>query len=280
MIEIYFVSNSISSFPHRISEPYPLGCNTPESQVECIRGAVNNHLYWIPLHSLYFACIFYIFVSMFVTFKYVRNIEEDAARYTYVGRDLYRSRRVMTQGILYCITMLLVGFSIFNSTIGMDKLDITLSMAVAALQGVFNTSIYLLRRMLRRRQKNSNKKKKRKINCTKVQPPIGIYYEEKKKTQTTGGHVKQEGEKREIATSDNNVEQNESGEILAHNPFHPEPHIEEGNGEDDNVLVIDNNESSNDTDNESDNDYFGSQCVCTKGLCTHAHTTEVITFSS
>ena len=45
------------------------------------------------------------------------------------------------------------------------------------------------------RQKYSNKKEETKINPVKLQTPIGVYYEEKNKSQIYAGHIKQEEEK-------------------------------------------------------------------------------------
>ena len=58
MIEIF-----LKPLLHRISYPYPEGCNEPESQLDCIRGD-NSNIYWFISNLITLSSIIYVSVSM------------------------------------------------------------------------------------------------------------------------------------------------------------------------------------------------------------------------
>ena len=96
---------------------------------------------------------------MFVVYRHVRDVERKALKYSFLARlrgknnkkNMKRSRRVMIQGILYSVTMLLLYIFVFIHVIVamITKKDIILVLVlivftITPLQGVFNVTIYLI----------------------------------------------------------------------------------------------------------------------------------------
>ena len=138
--------------------PFPWGCDEPESEVECIRGIYNNDFYWLAAQSLLTLAIIYVIVSMFVVYRYVRDTEQKASQFNFLARfqgqnskkTMKRSRRVMIQGVLYSVAMLLLYIFIFFYAIVFmiikrDPFKLQLiATTISPLQGVFNVLIYII----------------------------------------------------------------------------------------------------------------------------------------
>eukprot|EP00551_Chaetoceros_affinis_P012661 CAMPEP_0203663660 /NCGR_PEP_ID=MMETSP0090-20130426/1220_1 /ASSEMBLY_ACC=CAM_ASM_001088 /TAXON_ID=426623 /ORGANISM="Chaetoceros affinis, Strain CCMP159" /LENGTH=411 /DNA_ID=CAMNT_0050526651 /DNA_START=137 /DNA_END=1369 /DNA_ORIENTATION=+ len=164
------------------TQAYPIECKYPGSNVECIRGGNNQQLYFGILYffNILFA-ILYVSISMFHVYKTVITIERNSEKYSFVftltrlrrrqhdgGEESWvqehnnkkrrknlrkRSRRVMVQGLLYSVAMILI--SIFplvaflqflirsNETGGIPQIEICIAI-FSPLQGFFNTFIYLM----------------------------------------------------------------------------------------------------------------------------------------
>jgi hypothetical protein len=165
----------------------------------------------------------YVSVSMFVVYRYVRDTERKARRFSFVARfqaqderkTMKRSRRVMIQGILYCAAMVLLYiFSFIHAVIAMiTKKSIPMlnliSGTLTPLQGVFNVCIYLIpvfrKKLKMYRQRKGNEKEQSKQEQTKVDGsvmqsrlPIEASSNDKKKTRFDVV-VKEKEEKREIS---------------------------------------------------------------------------------
>jgi hypothetical protein len=140
--------------------------------VECIRGgnrAVARIFY--NSYSLSIGLVIcYIFVTMYIVYKNIHNIEEQAQRYSFaryysqkINTD--RSRRVMVQGVLYSSVLILT--NVFTAAAAcfvsyMAVLPYALAILVhifMPLQGFFNAMIYsipVFQRMYRRRKERKN----------------------------------------------------------------------------------------------------------------------------
>lgn len=140
---------------------YPLGCDSAET---CVRGWDSAYFFW-PILVIILVPPGYVFVSMYMVYKVVRNLEIKIARYTGATRRLSserelreqerkntkKSRRVMTQSVLYSSAMFLVllfpFISIVLSQIGLPTpiWIYTLFAIFNPAQGIFNLAIHLSR---------------------------------------------------------------------------------------------------------------------------------------
>jgi len=148
---------------------YPYGCGS-NPEVECTRNGtkLNRILTWTA-YSWPSICILYISITMFRVYRTVRNVEVNAEKYSFVAsfrahkldkkKSRKRSRRVMTQGILYSAAMVLTwGFTFIFAMIVVftNKINLVMNMIALVfnpLQGAFNFLIYLMpvfRRMLKK----------------------------------------------------------------------------------------------------------------------------------
>jgi hypothetical protein len=242
-----------------IAEPYPQGCDDLGSEVECIRGNLNKELVAFPLLLVNLICIVFVSISMYVVYKAVREIEAKAHRYSFTARfntlegrrrSMKRSRRVMIQGIMYSVTMLLIflfGFiHIFYTKVTKSDDNIITGLVwvtISPLQGVFNLCIYLIpvfKKMSKKRSKRKNNKKV--LVKEKTTNNILLPFSKEKDTETNSGHVEEEG-KMEISAH--------------HQSFHPVPNTGEGNGEEDQDLphhgvTIEHNEYESDSSSSGD----------------------------
>ena len=206
----------------------------------------DSDIYWIISNSTSILATIYVAVTMFVVYTTVRDIERKAEKYCFLAKfrahsrkkTMKRSRRVMIQGLLYSVVMVMLYLplciNIIINMIGKDrKLVIWLpSITIIPLQGVLNLFIYLVpvfRKMLKTyRQRKGTEKEKAKINMIA------------EKTSPTG--ASSEDQKIE-STSDKGEEENNL-EISVQHTFHPEPSMEKGNREDhDHLVFIDDDDS-------------------------------------
>ena len=195
---------------------------------------------------------------MFVVYIHVRGIEQKALRFSFLARlqDLNRkkimkrSRRVMLQGILYCVAMVLLyifGF-IYSIILMIMKKDISMLLligfAITPLQGVFNVCIYLIpffrKKLKMYRQSEDNTKELTQINRSTryIKPPTESYYK-----RTRSSVIVEEKQEREIP-------------VVHQHTFNRESSTAEGNGGDN---VHDDHAAIDDDENESDssgNDYY------------------------
>jgi len=175
------ITNSIT-FP-----AYPVGCDNPESSTECQRGL--SPLQVLILSgtgaAIVFLCICYVLLIMTMVYRGVREIENRVAQYSIAryrpqqrnnnnnnnnNSNNRRSRRIMVQGILYSVILLVVhlppfitGFYDLSSggrpdTDTLYALYISLYTIVPA-QGFFNVLVYLIpsfQRTIARQRGNSN----------------------------------------------------------------------------------------------------------------------------
>ncbi len=171
---------SIHFLRDRPTMGYPLHCDEPEIEVECIRGGskMNNVLFivgaLIPL-----ICIIFVSITMFRVYRTVREAEVNAEKYNFLakfrGSDKKKSRkmsrRVMIQGIAYSAVMIILWLLIF--------IEITIYYVTNhhgnevshyvgiifvlfnPLQGAFNALIYLIpffRKLLKDRRRKIKEK--------------------------------------------------------------------------------------------------------------------------
>ena len=241
--------------------PYPYGCMEPESEVECIRDTYPNMFYWLALQSVILLSIIYVSVLMFVVYRYVRDTERMAAQYSFVARfraqnekkTMKRSRRVMIQGILYCVAMVLLYIFTYIQIVVLmitkkriPMLDLII-LTLSPLQGVFNVCIYLIpffRKKLKIcRQSEDSTKEQTKVNRSTryIKPSTEAYYK-----RTRSSVIAKVEQKREIP-------------VVQQHTFYPESNMVEGNGEGCNVhddhAAIDDDENENDSDSSGD-DYY------------------------
>ncbi len=147
----------INYFLHRYSVMnYPLGCNKPGSEVECIR--CRNMLPPTITNILFVICIIYVLIATFLLVKSVRQTEVNALRYSFTARvrgidkkkHFKRSRRIMIQGILYSIAMAIVWSPVLINVINLNitkKPNPVVAYFVCTLnplQGGFNFCIYMM----------------------------------------------------------------------------------------------------------------------------------------
>jgi hypothetical protein len=129
---------------------YPIECTDPDLSVECIRGGNPSvtWLFFVAFLSSTSLGIGYVFVTMYIVYRSISNIEIQAheysfARYTSQKSDRKRSRRVLLQGILYSSALFLVYIftvvAYFNSTSYVFRI---LQFTFWPLQGSFNALIY------------------------------------------------------------------------------------------------------------------------------------------
>jgi hypothetical protein len=245
-----------------ISLPYPRGCDQPESEVECIRGAFNNRIYYLAINLINLLCIIYVSASMFFVYTGVRNIEIRAEKYSFMARfqadkkkTRKRSRRVMLQGILYSAAMVLLW--IFTAIrilhvliLKRDNVVLAfISDTITPIQGLFNALIYMtpvFRKMLKtRRQRKENQHES--INTimptsTTLQCQTSFALKKSKKT----GGIDRGGKEGE----ENEYEQEDSWGSVK-NAFHPESIEDEENG--DHHVINEDHESDNDSTGD---DYY------------------------
>ena len=198
---------------------------------------------------------------MYVVYKAIRKIEASAHRYSFIARfntlegrrrSMKRSRRVMIQGIMYSVTMLLIflfGFiHIFYTKITKSDDNIITGLAwvtISPLQGVFNLCIYLIPVFKRMSKERSKRKNNEKVKVKKATNSILLPLSKEKNTEANSGDVEEEG-KMEISAQYQEV-------------FHPVPNMGEGNREEDqdlrhHVVTIEHNENESDS-SSSGEDY-------------------------
>jgi hypothetical protein len=201
---------------HRISFPYPEGCNEPDSQLDCIRGENDDVYRFIRIGMTLFSII-YISVSMAAVYISVRNAEKNFIQCSFSSRLrvqnekklMKRSRRVMIQGILYSSALILLYvFEIINLTVRLitnhdTQVLLRISSIMITLQGLFNMLIYLVpvfRKMLKTyRQGKDTEEESRRIsaNLTSTPQPTETFNKEKLNSGGISGKHEEE-EKREI----------------------------------------------------------------------------------
>jgi hypothetical protein len=156
------------------ADPYPFGCTNPELSIECIRGGNTDALFWwinICTGGFIFLAISYISVTMFMVYRSVSNIEIQALKYSITRfrsqtqkTDNERSRRVMLQGVLYSLALVLT--YIFVGVLIIKKDDALYVLYIFGfifwpLQGFFNALIYSIPVFQRMYKKWKAKRKER-----------------------------------------------------------------------------------------------------------------------
>jgi len=170
--------HTIISHFHRLAfVGYPFFCNRPGSEVQCIRGgkAIAKILTLSAL-SIPLLSIIYVSITMFRVFRKVRDVEVNARRYSFIalhrGYDKKKttkiSRRVMIQGILYSVAMILTWiFNVANiiiffassQTAENSRVIRYFAIIFNPLQGMFNFLIYLMpsaRKIMKERRRQSS----------------------------------------------------------------------------------------------------------------------------
>ncbi len=97
---------------------------------------------------MYSSYIIYVIVVMFLVYKYIRDIEVKAAKYAFISfsptqrAERTRSRKVMIQGVMYAIAMMLVFLPFFVYMV-VQTYVIDIQVAIfSPLQGIYNVMIY------------------------------------------------------------------------------------------------------------------------------------------
>ena len=236
---------------------YPWYCDALGSQVECIRGINGrNLLYWFVIQILFLFATIYVSVSMTVVYRYVCDIEKKALKYSFLAtlqgqnrkKTMKRSRRVMIQGALYSLAMvLLYVFGFIHTIIGLTTqkyIDMLLliSFTLTPLQGVFNIAIYLIpvfrdRLKIYRQSKKSNEKEQTQIKVHRRQSTEAYYKRPRSSVIVMG-----EEDKGEIPV------------LHRHTSFYPDSDMAEGSGRGDKFhdghAAIDDDESGRDRSGE------------------------------
>ncbi len=168
-----FFMNLVNFFRGTIG--YPLGCNRPGSEVECIRGGrMVNRIFAIIRVTIPLICVLFVSITMFRVYTSVRKVEKDALKHSFLSRfreqdkkrTMKRSRRVMIQGILYCAAMILTWIFVFINVItkmATNELHPSLLFLMTILnplQGVFNFLIYMIpvsRKILKQHRQRSKR---------------------------------------------------------------------------------------------------------------------------
>ena len=217
---------------------YPWGCDALGSQVECIRGINGrNLLYWFVIQILFLFATIYVSVSMTVVYRYVCDIERKALKYSFLAtlqgqnrkKTMKRSRRVMIQGALYSLAMVLIYVFGFIHTIvaitAQKHIEVLLliTFTLTPLQGVFNIAIYLIpvfrdRLKIYRQSKKSNEKEQE----TKIKVHRRLSTEAYYKRPRSSIIVMGEEDKREIP-------------VLHRHTFYPDSNTAEESGRADNI---------------------------------------------
>lgn len=247
---------------HRISMPYPWGCDQPESEEECSRGASNRRIYYLAIYLLNLLCIIYVSASMLFVYTGVRNIEINAEKYSFVARfqadkkkTRKRSRRVMLQGILYSAAMVLLWLFtairiLYVVILKRDNAVLAfLSDTITPIQGLFNALIYMIP-VFRKKLKTSRQRKDNQHESVNTRMPASTALQCEtsfalEKSMKTGG-IDRGGKEGE----ENEHEQEDRG-VSVKNAFHPESTEEEENG--DHHVVNEDHESDNDS---AGDDYY------------------------
>jgi hypothetical protein len=132
---------------------YPIECTDPDSTVECVRGSPNVYQYtYLSITAAIFLAIVYVCTTMFMVYRSVSRIEKQAHKYSFARymskkNDRKRSHRVMLQGVLYSLVLLLI----YICAIAKNAVQATgrsayiiriLFYTFWPLQGFFNALIY------------------------------------------------------------------------------------------------------------------------------------------
>jgi Na+-transporting methylmalonyl-CoA/oxaloacetate decarboxylase gamma subunit len=156
-----------------------MGCST--SSDECLRSGGSAYLFfWGFPFVLSYVCIIYVVVCMSIVYRNVLKIERQAEKFRFVPRfqtqeakkDRDRSRRIMTKGILYSGTLLLVWtfpltFYITWLISGPSYVAYLLVAIFYPMQGIFNCCIYLSPRSI-------DAKKKERVSIRLIIPPSSM----------------------------------------------------------------------------------------------------------
>ena len=180
----------------RLTHEYPVGCSDPNSSIECIRGnPTAATALWAVASTVIFSSICYVGITMYMVYRYMRNIEKRAESFTFSfhtssrKQERERSKKIMKQGILYGLALFLVFFFsslhffenlIFGEwAVSIFGLDI-LTAIFTPLQGLFNAFIYSIsaseakskRREARKNVSPSNSSKKERA-CNEISVTFG-----------------------------------------------------------------------------------------------------------
>ena len=195
---------------------------------------------------------------MTVVYRYVCDIERKALKFSFLAtlqgqnrkKTMKRSRRVMIQGALYSLAMVLLYiFGFLANIVAMitKKYEVNMllliSFTLTPLQGVFNIAIYLIpvfrdRLKIYRQSKKSNEKEQE----TKIKVHRRLSTEAYYKRPRSSVIVMGEEDKGEIPV------------LHRHTSFYPDSDMAEGSGEGDNIhddhAAIDDDESDRDSSGE------------------------------
>lgn len=140
-----------------VTEAYPIGCGEPGSLVKCSRGGNGAFAYfWGFLILCLVFTILFVSITMFLVYKSVWTIENEAVRYSFARYSARRinhyemSRRIKIQGILYALALLstyiglILFFVIWSITGHQSMIFFFVVRIIFPLQGFFNMLIYLI----------------------------------------------------------------------------------------------------------------------------------------
>ncbi len=146
--------------------------------------------------------IIYVSLTMFRVYISVRNVEKDALKHSFLSRfreqdkkrTMKRSRRIMIQGVLYSVAMILSFVLVFITTViylltnnlGPELLIITA--VLNPLQGFFNALIYLIpfiRKTMKTRRSLIIQERLSVISPSAISFPIEEEKEEEQKFEIT-----------------------------------------------------------------------------------------------
>ncbi len=134
------------------------GCDeSDELGVECI-GSSHVKFAVIFANLVPFICMFFVPITMFRLYRAVHDVEANALRYSFTARlrahdkrkSMKRSRRIMIQGVLYSVAMMLVwvpmfiGAIIFAVSKNICPSHILIATISNTLLGAFNFCIYMI----------------------------------------------------------------------------------------------------------------------------------------
>ncbi len=275
----FFYQNLCALCFHRGTFSYPFGCVE-----ECIRGGhrINIILNAMRILIIPLACLLYVSITMFQVYRAARNTEINALRFSFVARfrnqnrkkTMKRSRRIMIQGVLYSVAMILVWiFVIMYAIIIMVSKDedsniiLFLMNVFTPLLGAFNALIYLIpvfRKMLKTRRQQWALIEKSKIVSNENEENAD-YDEEKDPTvprillssgEISSGKIYSSSRQMNItAIDEEKEEEEEKREIVSLDPtFRLEVYRD---GDEGNIISQDlNNESNSNYCNDDGDDYY------------------------
>mmetsp|Transcript_193 Transcript_193/g.263 ORF Transcript_193/g.263 Transcript_193/m.263 type:complete len:279 (+) Transcript_193:254-1090(+) len=204
------------SIANRIGREYPLTCSDL-NDVECVRGGRGHYEgFFISIIVIVFSSIVYVIAVVFAAYRAVLKREKQMDKYTTykasvseVKKKRKYSKKIMTQGIFYSVTLVVVwiflamAMSFVIAGKGLYFVTFFLVGIFAPLQGFFNMLIYIQGQM---REKKSVKKTKTAKILGKSAPERGddeIHVSFRNTNIDSGEHL--EEEKIEIEKEPGNI---------------------------------------------------------------------------